>query len=124
MIRVVLVEDNEIYRSSLELLLGMQPGIEIVGGAETARAGEKLVDEVHPDVAVVDFRLPDSDGVATTTALLAREHAPVVICLTAEATEAEGNAVIQAGAAALVEKGVPIADLAGVIRTTVAGSTK
>ena len=116
-VRVVLVEDNEVYRSSLELLLGMQPGIEIVGVAETARGGEALVDELQPDVVVADFRLPDSDGVATTTSLRAREPRPAVVCLTAEATPEEGDAVIDAGAAALVEKGVPIVDLAGVIRS-------
>lgn len=116
-VRVVLVEDNEVYRSSLELLLGMQPGIEIVGVAETARAGETLVGELRPDVVVVDFRLPDADGVETTTALRAHESGPGVVCLTAEATEAEGEAVLRAGAAALVEKGVPVAELAGVIRS-------
>jgi DNA-binding NarL/FixJ family response regulator len=120
-IRVVLVEDNEVYRSSLELLLGMQPGIEIVGVADTARAGEALVAELEPDVVVADFRLPDSDGVATTTALRLREPQPKVVCLTAEATQEEGDAVIRAGAAALVEKGVPIVDLAGVIRSIVTG---
>lgn len=119
-VRVVLVEDNEVYRSSLELLLGMQPGIEIVGVAETARGGEALVDELQPDVVVADFRLPDSDGVATTSALRAREPRPAVVCLTAEATPEEGDAVIGAGAAALVEKGVPIVDLAGVIRSVAA----
>ena len=118
-VRVVIVEDNEVFRSSLELLLGMQPGIEIVGLAETARAAVGLVAELRPDVVVVDFRLPDSDGVATTTALRSLEPTPAVICLTAEATAEEGDAVIAAGAAALVEKGVPIAELASVIRSVV-----
>ena len=120
-VRVVLVEDNEVYRSSLELLLGMQPGIEIVGVADTARAGEGLVVELHPDVVVADFRLPDSDGVATTTALRLHEPRPKVVCLTAEATPEEGDAVIDAGASALVEKGVPIVDLASVIRSVATG---
>ena len=118
-VRVVIVEDNEVYRSSLELLLGMQEGIEIVGVAETARAAEAMVVELQPGVAVVDFRLPDSDGVETTTVLRSLDPRPAVICLTAEATEEEGDAVIAAGAAALVEKGVPIVDLASVIRSVV-----
>lgn len=116
-VRVVLVEDNAVYRSSLELLLGMQAGIEIVGVAETAHAAGTVVAETRPDVVVTDFRLPDSDGVATTQALLSSPAKPTVICLTAEASPAEGEAVIAAGAAALVEKGVPILELASVIRS-------
>ena len=118
-VRVVIVEDNEVFRSSLELLLGMQAGIEIVGTAETAHAAGTMVAELRPDVVVADFRLPDSDGVATTSALRALEPQPVVICLTAEATTEEGDAVIAAGAAAFVEKGVPIVELASVIRSLV-----
>jgi DNA-binding NarL/FixJ family response regulator len=118
-VRVVIVEDNEVFRSSLELLLAMQEGIEIVGVAETAHAAATIVAELRPDVVVVDFRLPVSDGVATTTALRSLDPRPAVICLTAEATQDEGDAVIAAGAAALVEKGVPIVELASVIRSVV-----
>ncbi|MFN8222271.1 MAG: response regulator transcription factor [Gaiellales bacterium] len=116
-VRVVLVEDNEVYRSSLELLLGMQHGIEIVGVADTARAASAIVDQLRPDIVVTDFRLPDADGVSTTNALRATDASPTVICLTAEATQAEGEAVLAAGAVALVEKGVPIGELATVIRS-------
>ena len=103
-IRVLLVEDNEVYRSSLELVLGLQEGLLVVGCvAEGAAAGEAAA-ALEADVALVDFRLADVDGEAA------------VVCLTAEATDEERAAVLAAGAAALVEKGEPIERLVAAVR--------
>jgi DNA-binding NarL/FixJ family response regulator len=113
--RVLLVEDNDVYRSSLELLLGLQGGIEVVGavgsGAEAAAAAREL----EPDVVVMDYRLPGLDGAAATREVIAASSATVV-CLTAEATPDEREEVVRAGAVALVEKGGPIDGLAAAIR--------
>jgi DNA-binding NarL/FixJ family response regulator len=112
---VLLVEDNEVYRSSLELLLGMQPGVEVVGSAPTATEALALAATLSPDVVLLDFRLPDLDGAVAAAEF--REHHPntAIVCLTAEATPEERDAVLAAGAVALVEKGVPIDELAHVI---------
>lgn len=114
-IRVLLVEDNDVYRASLELLLGLQPDLELVGsvtnGAEAATAATALA----PDVVVMDFRLPGLDGAAATAAVLAATRTAVV-CLTAEATREEREAVRRAGAVALVEKGGAVEALADAIR--------
>jgi DNA-binding NarL/FixJ family response regulator len=114
-IRVLLVEDNEVYRSALELLLGLQPGLEIVGvvgsGDEAAGAAAAL----DADVVLMDYRLPGLDGAAATRAVIASSGSAVV-CLTAEATPEERDEVVRAGAVGLVEKGGPIEALATVIR--------
>ena len=114
-IRVLLVEDNDVYRSSLELLLGLQPDLEVVGavgsGAEAGDAARALA----PDVVVMDYRLPGLDGAAATGEVIASSDAAVV-CLTAEATPEEREDVLRAGAVALVEKGGPIETLAVAIR--------
>lgn len=113
--RVLLVEDNEVYRSALELLLGLQPGLEVVGavgsGDEAARAAVSL----RADVVLMDFRLPGLDGAAATRGVIESSGAKVV-CLTAEATAEEREEVVRAGAVALVEKGGAIDALAAAIR--------
>jgi DNA-binding NarL/FixJ family response regulator len=118
-ITVLLVEDNEVYRSSLELLLGMHEGIRVVGAIEEGSKAVAAVAELGPDVVLMDYRLPGLDGAEATRAL--REAAPgvVVVCLTAEATEEERAAVIAAGAAALVEKGEPVQRLVDVVHAAV-----
>ena len=117
-IRVLLVEDNDVYRSSLELLLGLQAGLEVVGalasGAEAADASRRL----RPDVVVMDYRLPGLDGAAATRAVIEASGAAVV-CLTAEATADEREGILRAGAVELVEKGGTVDGLADTIRRAV-----
>ena len=107
--RVLLVEDNDVYRSSLELLLGMQPGLEVVGAVGTGDAAAGSARDLAPDVVVMDYRLPGLDGAA-------------VVCLTAEATEDEREEIMRSGAVALVEKGSSIEGLAVAIHAA-AGRT-
>lgn len=119
-IRVLLVEDNDVYRSSLELLLGLQAGLEVVGalgtGAEAAEASRRL----RPDVVVMDYRLPGLDGAAATRAVIEASGAAVV-CLTAEASPHEREEILRAGAVRLVEKGGTVEGLADAIRAAVPG---
>ena len=115
--RVLLVEDNEVYRSTLELVLEGREGIEIVGsvgdGAEAADAAARL----EPDVVLMDFRLPGLDGAQATAAVRERAPRAAIVCLTAEATDEDREAVLAAGAVDLVEKGRPTEDLVRVIRS-------
>lgn len=111
-VRVLLVEDNEVYRSSLELLLALQAGVEVVGSAETATEALALAEAVSPDVVLLDFRLPDRDGSEAAAAFRERHPRAAIVCLTAEATLEEREAVLAAGAVALIEKGAPVGELA------------
>lgn len=117
--RVLLVEDNDVYRSSLELLLGLQEGIEVVGAVGAGDEAAGCARDLAPDVVVMDYRLPGLDGAAATRAVIAAAGAAVV-CLTAEATEDEREEILRAGAVALVEKGSPIEGLAAAIRAAAA----
>ena len=114
--RVLLVEDNEVYRSALELLLGLQPGLEVVGAVGSGDEAAAAATSLRADVVLMDYRLPGIDGAAATRAVIASSGAAVV-CLTAEATHEERDDVLRAGAVALVEKGGPIDALAAAIRT-------
>src|SRR4029078_4804618 len=85
-IRVVLVEDNDVFREALELLLGLRPEIQIIAsvadGADAAQAASQLC----PQGVLMDYRLPGLDGVQATRAVLKACPETAVVCLTAEAT--------------------------------------
>ena len=90
-IRVVLVEDNQVFREGLELVLGLDSGIEIVGAAEDGAEAVQLVRDLRPDVVLMDYRLPGMDGVESTAALLDAYPGAAVIGLTASATRASAT---------------------------------
>jgi DNA-binding NarL/FixJ family response regulator len=109
-IRILLVEDNDVYRESLVFLLGMRAGIEVVGAEGTGEAAIRRARELAADVVVVDFRLPDIDGGTVAASV----ESPVVF-LSASAGRAEYDAASGA-AAALVRKDEGIDALVGAIR--------
>ena len=114
-IRVLLVEDNEVYRSTLELLLPGRAGIEIVGavadGGEAAAAAERL----DPDVVADGLPAAGPRRREATAAVRARAPRAAIVCLTAEATPEEREAVLAAGAVGFVEKGRPTEELVAAI---------
>jgi DNA-binding NarL/FixJ family response regulator len=112
-IRLLLVDDSEIYRSTMELLLGREPELEVVATAADSDAALRACGELDVDLVLLDYRLPGTDGTGVTSAL-ASEHPDVtVVCLTAEASPDERARVLRAGASAVVEKG----DLEALLRT-------
>jgi DNA-binding NarL/FixJ family response regulator len=115
-IRVLLVEDNDVYRATLELLLSGREGIEIVGAVADGADAAEAAAAAAPDVVVMDYRLPGLDGAQATAAVRDAAPAAAIVCLTAEATAEEQAAVLAAGAVALVEKGKPTQELVAVIR--------
>ena len=103
-VRVALVEDNQVFREALELLLGLRGEIEVVGAVEDGTKVVELCRELEPDVVVMDYRLPALDGVQATKAL--HEACPdvAVVCLTASANLREVDALFAAGAVACLTK--------------------
>jgi DNA-binding NarL/FixJ family response regulator len=108
-IRVVLVEDNDVFRQALELLLDLRSDID---AAEVAR-------ELAPDVVLMDYRLPGLDGVQATIAV--REACPevAVVCLTGAADERERDALYEAGAVACLTKDEELEAIVGAIHRAV-----
>jgi DNA-binding NarL/FixJ family response regulator len=103
-IRILLVEDNQVFREALELLLGMRAEIEVVAAVGD---GTEVVDAVakhRPQVVLMDYRLPGMDGVQATTAVRAAHPDVAVVCLTASANDREMEALYEAGAAACLTK--------------------
>jgi two-component system response regulator DesR len=116
-IRVLLVEDNDVFRQALELLLGMQSGLEVVGAVAEGTGVVAAAQELDPDVVVMDFRLPGMDGVEATTALKAALPEIAVVCLTASASPRELAALAAAGAGACLRKDQELDEIVAAIRT-------
>lgn len=115
-IRILLVEDNDVFRQALELLLGLQAGLEVVGAVAEGTAVVAACDELRPDVVVMDFRLPGMDGVEATTAVLAAFPEIAVVCLTASASPRELEALAAAGAVACLRKDQELDEIVGAVR--------
>jgi len=103
-IRVVLVEDNDVFREALELLLGLRGEIKVVASVPDGEDAARVVAEICPDVVVMDYRLPGMDGVQATRAVLAACPATSVVCLTASANPREREALVEAGAVDCLQK--------------------
>ena len=110
-VRLLLVEDNDVYRATLELLLDGRDGIEIAGAVADGRDAGAAAERLDPDVVLMDFRLPGLDGAEATAAVRRSAPGAAILCLTAEATAEDRAAVLAAGAAGLIEKGRPIDEL-------------
>lgn len=114
-VRVVVVEDNDVFREALVLLLGQQPDVEVVGDVPGGEEAVELCRGVAPDVVLLDYRLPGMDGVQTTAALKAVAPFANVVCLTASATKREDEAFRAAGAVAVLTKDSPLDEIVGVV---------
>jgi DNA-binding NarL/FixJ family response regulator len=123
MIRVFLLDDHEIVRRGVRDLLDTEPGITVIGEAGTAAAALARIPALKPDVAVLDIRLPDGDGVTVCRDL--RSKMPQLACLMLTSFSDDEALVdaIMAGAAGYVLKQIRGTDLVGAIRTIASGQS-
>ena len=103
-IRVLLVEDNQVFREALELVLGMRPEMEVVAAVPDGTQAAAAARGMQPDVVVMDYRLPGLDGVQATRAVREAWPSAAVICLTASASLRERDALTEAGVVACLRK--------------------
>jgi two-component system response regulator DevR len=120
-IRVLLVDDHEIVRRGLRDLLAGEPGIEVVAEAGTVEEALVRAGATRPDVAVVDVRLPDGDGVALCRSLRSLESGPYCLVLTAFDDEQALVEAILAGASGYLLKQVRGQDVVHAVREVAAG---
>jgi DNA-binding NarL/FixJ family response regulator len=103
-VRVVLVEDNDTFRETLELLFGLRDEIEVVGSVSTGDKAPPVVAALKPDVVLMDYRMPGLNGAEATRAVLDAYPETNVVCLSASVTPQEVDEVLAAGAVACVTK--------------------
>lgn len=120
-VRVLVVDDQQLVRDGIASLLGIQPGIEVVGtAADGAEAVAKAL-ETAPDVVLMDVRMPGMDGVAATRELRRALPACRVVMLTTFDDDEYVTRALRAGANGYLLKDLGAADLAAAVRLTHAG---
>jgi DNA-binding NarL/FixJ family response regulator len=115
-IRLVLVEDNQVFREALELLLGLRDDIEVVASVGEGSSAAEVVRAHNPDVVLMDYRLPGIDGVQATKAVREASPGVAVVCLTASANLREVDALFEAGAVACLSKDQELDEIVEAIR--------
>jgi DNA-binding NarL/FixJ family response regulator len=115
-IDVVLVEDNDIFREALELMLEVTPGIRVVAAVGNGEQALEVCSEIRPDVVLVDYRLPGLDGVETTARIRRVCPEASVVALSASVESGEAAALLDAGAVACLTKDRGIGEIVGAIR--------
>lgn len=119
-IRVLLVDDQELIRRGLRMVLEEQPDLEIVGEAADGEQAVRQVGEVDPDVVVMDVRMPGLDGVEATRRITAGSRARVLVLTTFDLDEYAFSA-LRYGASGFLLKDVPPDQLSSAIRNIAAG---
>jgi DNA-binding NarL/FixJ family response regulator len=114
-IRIVLVEDNDVFREALVLLFGLRDDVEIVAAVSEGEAAVEACREHEPDVVLMDYRLPGMDGVQATKAVLEAQPGVAVVGLTGEADPRETKAFLDAGAVDCVTKDEELETIVGAV---------
>ncbi len=127
-IRVLLVDDQELFRAGVQVIVNAQEGMTVVGSAGDGLEGVRLVDELVPDVVLMDIRMPEMDGVEATRQIFqpdraARRSQPVrVIVLTTFNLDDRAARAIRYGASGFLLKDTTPLMLRDAIRTVHAGN--
>jgi DNA-binding NarL/FixJ family response regulator len=103
-IRVLIADDQRVVREGLAMVLGLLPGVEVVGTAADGTEAVALAGELRPDVVLMDLRMPRCDGVEATRLLREREPAVKVVVLTTYSDDQSVLDALRAGARGYLTK--------------------
>ena len=119
--RVGLIDDDSLVRAGLAMILGADPGIEIVGQGTDGSEAVPLVQKHRPDVLLMDVRMPTLDGIAATKAVTALPSPPKIIMLTTFDMDEYVFQALEAGASGFLLKDTPPQDLARAVHVVAGG---
>ena len=119
--RVGLIDDDSLVRAGLAMILGADPGIEVVGQGADGSEAVPLVQKHRPDVLLMDVRMPTLDGIAATKAVTAMTGAPKIIMLTTFDMDEYVFQALEAGASGFLLKDTPPQDLARAVHVVAGG---
>jgi DNA-binding NarL/FixJ family response regulator len=115
-VRVVLIEDNDVFRDALVLLFELQDDVELVAALADGSEAVGVCARLRPDVAVIDYRLPGLDGVEVAQAIRFACPDVALVCLTAEVDGPAEGALRAAGIDELVLKDEPFETIVAAIK--------
>ncbi|MFB9376124.1 response regulator [Kineococcus gynurae] len=119
--RVLLVDDDALVRAGLRMILTSADDLDIVGEAENGVQAVEAVSAHHPDIVLMDVRMPVMDGLAAAKAITSRPSAPAVIMLTTFDLDEYVFQALQAGATGFLLKDTPPRDLLAAVRVVASG---
>jgi len=123
-IRVLVVDDADESREILSRALGFDLAIQVVGEAESGKAAVAQTESLHPDVVLMDVRMPGGDGVTATREITRRFPGVRVIALTAHDDQESVREMLTAGATGYLVKGAPVDDVTTAIRKANTGESQ
>jgi DNA-binding NarL/FixJ family response regulator len=123
MTSVVIVDDEELFRSGLRMVLESRPGIEVLGEAADGAAAVSLVRELHPDVALMDIQMPQVNGIEATRRIVSLGLPTRALMLTTFGMDRFVVESLRAGASGFLLKSVPPDELVAGIRTVSRGES-
>ena len=121
MIRVLLADDQALVRAGFRLILEAEPDMEVTGEAADGAQVVEQAHATHPDVVLMDVRMPDLDGIEATRRLLANGAGPRVLMLTTFDLDEYVIDAFRAGASGFLLKTAPPDQLVAAVRTVHAG---
>jgi DNA-binding NarL/FixJ family response regulator len=122
-IRVLIADDQRVVRDGLSMLVALIDGVQVVGAASDGGEALALAEEHHPDVVLMDLRMPGVDGIAATAQLRQRVPATRVLVLTTYADDATILPALRAGALGYLTKDASAEQIEAAIRAVHAGQT-
>ncbi|MBT2495097.1 response regulator transcription factor [Microbacterium sp. ISL-59] len=123
MIRVVLVDDQALFRAGIRMLVASQPDLEVVGEAGNGQEALDVVRATRPDVVLMDIRMPVMDGLTATAEILTRPEPPRIVMLTTFDLDEAAARAIRQGASGFLLKDADPEFLLAAIRTVHSGSS-
>ncbi|MER5636276.1 response regulator transcription factor [Kitasatospora sp. NPDC002227] len=120
-VRVVLADDQPLVRAALEMVISATEDVEVVGEAGTGAEAVRLVEELRPDVVVMDIRMPGMDGIEATRAVTEGAGGTRVLVLTTFDEDRYVYGALRAGASGFLVKDMALDDILAAVRVVAAG---
>jgi len=120
-VKILIVDDQQLLRLGFRMIFEAQPDLEVVGEAGDGTEALRLTRQTHPDVVLMDIRMPELDGIAATRLLAAQPDPPAVVVLTTFDADELVLRALQAGAAGFLLKDTPPAEIVRAIELVHAG---
>jgi two-component system chemotaxis response regulator CheB len=109
MLKVVVVDDSAYVRKTVKQMLTRSPFIDVVGTAQDGQEALEVVEQLNPDVVILDLNMPEMDGVEFLRKQMPRRRVPVVVLSSSSASGEQVKAALDAGAVDFVQKPTAVA---------------